>query len=537
MGHTKQTDWDKKQNGISSANNVQPKSEKKNTIVNNVEYDSDEGKEIQNKFGINLGMPPRCIESENLVLGNVILDRKLWEDLKVQISAEAFYDNKNRKLVEAFHEMDSQNIPIDTITILDWFRKTGDSDKAGGWLHWTYLTEIAISGIDIQYHLTQINKAYTGRKLWERSHRLLQALENGNSQSVEQLKQEISSLSYEDTSKTIIILADQQVGARRWLIEGLFPEGFPSIIFGAGGLGKSFLALHLGILACMGGQLFMGHRFPEEALNVLLLDWELDVDEQALRGKQISRGINLLDVPKNLHYFAPVENISRVIPKLKSFIKTKDIRFIIIDSIGASGADGESVQEVVKLLNGLKELGIATLVLDHQSKMQAGEKYGNKTPFGSVYKENLARSVFQLSRIEAHENYMTLRLRHAKTNFSKFADDIIFDMCFEGDSVLFTESNTATYEDKQQLKVWQAIKDIEDVGKKSIQKAIIEELKGEISRDKVITLLKKGDGKYWDSRSGERTEVIYKTRNLENGIYNSQGSSFLNTNVEDTSND
>ncbi len=289
----------------------------------------------------NKGMPPRCIDSENTVLGNVISDRKQWEDLKDRIRAKAFYDNKNRELVQAFHEMDSLNIPIDVITILDWFKKSGDVEKAGGSLHWTYLTEIAITGIDLEYHLTQINKAYKGRQLWEKSHRLVQAIENGDSSSVEQLKQEISNLEFKDASETLITLADQKVVARKWLLEGLFPQGFPSIIFGAGGLGKSYLALHLGILACLGGQSFMGHRFPEEALNVLLIDWELDANEQALRGKQISQGMNLLEVPKNLHYFPPTENISRVMPKLRRIIKTKEIRFIIIDSIGASGADGE----------------------------------------------------------------------------------------------------------------------------------------------------------------------------------------------------
>ena len=136
----------------------------------------------------NLGMPPRCIESENVVLGNLINSRQTWEEFKGKIIVNAFYDSRNRELVKAMLEMDSKGIPIDPISLLDWFKKAGDPEKAGGWLHWTNLANNAIRGIDIEYHLNQINKAYSRRLLWEKSHRLIQAVEKDDTQLVERLK-------------------------------------------------------------------------------------------------------------------------------------------------------------------------------------------------------------------------------------------------------------------------------------------------------------------------------------------------------------
>jgi RecA-family ATPase len=380
---------------------------------------------------------------------------------------------------------------------------------------------------NLDHHIQKIKTFSQNRKLWKYSLSLAKAIEDDDNEKKIKLLSEISDFQIENTRDEVVLLADQKITPRTWLLEGAIPDGFPTIIYGAGGMGKSFLALHLAILACQGGQRFMNPKFPKEPRNTLIVDYELDLNEQARRAQQVTSGLNNPDVPTNLHYFSPSDSLLRVFPKLKGIIKSKDISFVIIDSIGASGTDGESVQDVVSMLTKLKDLGVATLVLDHQSKMQTGDKYGSKTPFGSVYKENLSRSVFQLSKVEAVGNRVTLKLKHTKANFSRLQDDLVFDMSFEGDKVLFTESTVKSQEAKELERVWEVIKKLEDTGGKAIQKAITAELKGEIGRDKVISLLEIGEGTYWDKQSGERTEIIYKTRNLENGTLSSQDSRFL----------
>ncbi len=458
---------------------------------------------------------PSFSDSENQLLGRMILDKNIWEEFKFKVCSEAFYDPRNQELSQAMQEMDALNIPIDLITILDWFRKQGDTEKAGGWLHWSNLTQHAIAGMDLEYHLSLINKAYSARLLWEKSHRLAQAVEKDDTQSIERLSEEIFDLTYQDTGTAIITLTNRQVEMRKWFIEGLFPDRFPSMIYGAGGIGKSFVALIIAILACIGNQSFFNYRFIQAAINVLFIDFELDEMEQTRRAQQIAKGFNLPDVPRNLHYYSPEEPLRKLLPKLRSIIKSKKIRLIIIDSWGASATDGESVEEVVYILTKLKELGVAVIILDHQSKNQAGENYRNKTPFGSVYKQNLARSVFQLQCVKAKDNQITLKLSHKKSNFSKLVNDIIFDINFEEDRIVLAESTDKTPETEELERIWEVIKQLEDIGEKAIQKAITADLQGEIARDKVISLLEKGEGTYWDKQPGERTEKIYKTRNLE----------------------
>ena len=65
---------------------------------------------------------------------------------------------------------------------------------------------------------------------------------------------------------------------------------------------------------------------------------------------------------------------------------------------------------------------MAVLIIDHQSRLQAGQSYQSKGAFGSVFKTNLARSVIQAQATERGEGTLTVRLRQKKHNFGPLAE-------------------------------------------------------------------------------------------------------------------
>src|SRR4029453_4677772 len=70
------------------------------------------------------------------------------------------------------------------------------------------------------------------------------------------------------------------------------------------------------------------------------------------------------------------------------------------------------------LMSRLQTIGIPVILLDHQAKLQAGESYTAKMPFGSVYKFNRARSVWQIEKAEFQgAGTLELLLRHIKSTF------------------------------------------------------------------------------------------------------------------------
>lgn len=468
------------------------------------------------------------IETEQSLLNEITLGHVDFAEVKaLGLSAKDFSTETHRLIYRAMERLNDRGAAIDPLSVYNELEGVERPD-GGAWsscIANTLGTSIPLE--DVVYHVNQLKEAARFRNLSEASYRLFESAQNGDSERVQKLTEKIAELqalgAESDTGAKCIALAHHEPKPKPWVIEGLIPDGFPSMIYGAGGIGKSFISTHLGIEACRGGQSFMGYSFPREPLNTLIIDYELDADVQAERAQKVARGLNLTGIPENLHYYAPTKAAARALPEFRGLINRHDIRFVIIDSWGASGVDGGNPEDTTAFLAELRNLGIATLTLDHQAKIQTGENYDNKTAFGSVYKFNMCRSVFQLSKIGESKNPMTLQLRHKKSNFGPLVDDLVLDVHFEGDRVLFTQSSAPNPEDRDCELISSTIAALESDEVKVNQQSIAEALKGIMARDRACTLLKKYDGQRWESYPGDRKERLYKSKTLKNGPIYSQG--------------
>jgi hypothetical protein len=106
-----------------------------------------------------------------------------------------------------------------------------------------------------------------------------------------------------------------------------------------------------------------------------------------------------------------------------------------VDSTGfALEGDSELAKDVLRFsrecLAPLKQAGVTPHLIDHQSKIIKGEKYSDKTAFGSVYKTNAVRSAFQI-RGAWEENVLTATFAHKKNNFGPKSDDFTLEATFE----------------------------------------------------------------------------------------------------------
>jgi hypothetical protein len=116
------------------------------------------------------------------------------------------------------------------------------------------------------------------------------------------------------------------------------------------------------------------------------------------------------------------------------------VKLLVLDSLGpALQGDAEASRDVISFFSGAMEpfriKGVGVLIIDHQSKLQAGQSYQSKGAFGSVYKNNLARSVIQVEATERGEGTLTLRLRHKKHNFGPLTEPFGATLTFAEDEV------------------------------------------------------------------------------------------------------
>jgi hypothetical protein len=218
-------------------------------------------------------------------------------------------------------------------------------------------------------------------------------------------------------------------GGAKYRLRPLVPEGMPAIIFGEGGTGKSFIALLAAILV-QSGTSAMGLR-PTQG-NVLYLDYETSAETQNERVKAICAGMStpVTQIAYRYCYHPLAEDIETI----QDMVADKAISFLIVDSLGPScGGDPNEAELAIRMFNALRQLRVSSLLIDHVAKnVQDGQK---ASPYGSVYKTNLARSVWQIKPAKDLEDFHTrVGLYHRKVNFGPLQrDGLGFGMVYEND--------------------------------------------------------------------------------------------------------
>jgi RecA-family ATPase len=177
-------------------------------------------------------------------------------------------------------------------------------------------------------------------------------------------------------------------GARPSVIQGIFPKGFPTSIYGEGGIAKSTIALHMCMSIASGRKEWLGHPI-EGRSPCLYVDFELDREEQGTRGERVARGMGI-EVPDDLHYlWASGFRFSEVFPLILEAVDELGVRVVALDSLGMA-LEGDSLKGAVVIdffrdrIDQLKRRGVSVLIVDHQSGLRPGESYQSKAQYGSV---------------------------------------------------------------------------------------------------------------------------------------------------------
>lgn len=198
----------------------------------------------------------------------------------------------------------------------------------------------------------------------------------------------------------------------RYLVEPLLLAGELNMLYGAGGTGKTTLAVALALTAQERASI-LGLEPPSEPSGTLFLDFEQSAEAIDGLVKRLAAGAGLPTVPE-VAYRRCVGALADQVEGLRRLIAEQRARFVIVDSAGAAcGGEPESAEVVLRLTNGIRALETTALLIDHLPK--AGEE-----PFGSVYKVNAARMVWRVRRQqEVGEDEIRLGLFNTKSNLSR----------------------------------------------------------------------------------------------------------------------
>jgi len=456
-------------------------------------------------------------EIEKIILCDLIYnddpEGKLYKSSN--LSEDHFYETVNKKIFKTICNLRSEDVQPESRLIFDKLKDDRDfpTDNSNG-LYLITIEETKALPANFDFYVKRLKDNYIKRTLCDKCLTIENKIRN-NEISLPNAKKELQSLldnlNFNNSKIKIVQLSECKVPEeRQWLLSDLIPLNFPTTLYSAGGAGKSYLAISLAISACIGNQTFLDYQFYNKPLTTLFVDFELDKSEVTRRSYEIALGLGLDRPPANFFYYSPKENILKLLNNLPSVIKQNEIKFIILDSIGAGGLDSFDPNLVSKTYNELRDLGITSLVIDHQAKAQAKDNPDSKTPFGSVYKFNMSRSVLQLKYELSINNGMTLKLMHKKSNFGKLQDDALIDIIFENEAVIIKRSESITQETEEMFMIRDAIVEMQKEQEYVNQKDLIGYFKNTIGKDRLIKLLNMGEGKYWIRNKGVKgSSFIY----------------------------
>lgn len=228
-------------------------------------------------------------------------------------------------------------------------------------------------------------------------------------------------------------IGDTEPPARSYRVHPLLAADEPTIFFGEGGSGKTWLALLLSVCIASGARMV---NLEPQMGNVLYVDYETNKDTLERRLRMLARG---MDLPyPTITYYRGGNPFAKDIASIKAHVLNNYIQHIFIDSASlAVGGQLENVEAVGQFFSALRQLGIGSTIITHTAKHNSG---GERSAFGSVYWTNLSRSVWEvLGSQEEGSNFLSIGIKHAKVNEEGKQPRLGFGVTFLEDKVLFEQ--------------------------------------------------------------------------------------------------
>lgn len=206
-------------------------------------------------------------------------------------------------------------------------------------------------------------------------------------------------------------------------LDGLvLPRRHPSILFGDGGTGKSYIAL------------WTAGRLVAQGYTVALFDWELDSENHRDRLER------LFPVMPKVLYARCEAPITQELDRLRKVVTDHKVDYAIYDSIAfACNGRPEDAEIAGQYFRAVRSIGCGSLHIAHINKSEDSDK----KPFGSSFWYNGARMIWYAQAAERADEHDPLRvgLFNRKCNLGSLKAPVSFTLTFSPSQTLFQRAN------------------------------------------------------------------------------------------------
>jgi len=197
----------------------------------------------------------------------------------------------------------------------------------------------------------------------------------------------------------------------------LLPLQAATIIYGAAGSGKSTLATAVAVAVATGSHVIP--QWTPTPGSVLFLDWEAHRATLNDRIAALALGVGV--TAPEIFYRRMNRPLADDVEGIGEFIRNEGILLLIVDSVGLAvggGREGEAAADgTFRLFDALRVLETTSLLIDHVTGADLENSHTAAKPYGSVYKQNLARLAFELRQEgDGTPERIEVVLRNSKAN-------------------------------------------------------------------------------------------------------------------------
>ncbi|MBA3758734.1 replicative DNA helicase [Candidatus Saccharibacteria bacterium] len=359
-------------------------------------------------------IPPQNTEAEASLLGALLIDADAVVKVADTVSANDFYDERNKRIFEAVIQLYERHSPIDVLTLSDQLKGTGFIDMVGGPAYLTELTNFVPTAAHAEQYAQIVAQKALRRRLIKASQEIV-GLGYDEARNLQELIEEAETRLFEvsqrhvkqDITSLETILAESfdrldELHKDKGKLRGI-PTGFKDmdkilaglqrsdlfILAARPSMGKTALALNLAhniALKANEPVLMFSLEMSKEQLVDRMLAMESGVDAWALRTgnltdadfEKIGHAMGTLSEAQIYIDDTPGITVSELRTKARREAHQHPLGLVIVDYLqlmsgGAKfGGDGNRVQEISEISRGLKgiarELNVPLLALSQLSR-------------------------------------------------------------------------------------------------------------------------------------------------------------------------
>ena len=294
-----------------------------------------------------------------------------------------------------------------------------------------------------------------------------------------------------------------------WVVDKLIPKGGITLLYGRGGIGKTWLTLQM-CKAIANGEPFCGLKTKKCPVIYVGFEDPLSVISKRLRILGASRDLKIWHIDSDF----PPPHLD--LSKWQIYQQLPSGSLIVIDTLRAAHSkDENSSQDIAKIMDRLKELrrkGITIVLLHHTPKASEGT-YKGSTAILDLVDHELCLEKLK----DEDEGVETEIYRLGTKQKTRFEPGEIF-LSFNGEGFeLAQDPKTEKY-----LELYGVIQEILESNEEPLQKNIVDKAHKRLgwSPKKIRSLLKQGKDIYWkEERIKGANKIHYLPLNYHFPLY------------------